>query len=46
MKDKHDLAARNLVWDLCNDLIMEIPELEDAEDLQKEFVEIYDSKMP
>ena len=35
MKDKNDLAARNLVWDLCNDLIMEIPELEDAEDLLK-----------
>lgn len=46
MKDKNDLAARNLIWDLCNDMIMEIPELEDAEDLQKEFVEIYDSKMP
>lgn len=46
MKDKNDLPARNLVWDLCNDMIMEIPELEDAEDLLKEFVELYHSKMP
>ena len=46
MKDKNDLPARNLVWELCNDLIMEIPELEDEEDLLKEFVEIYNSKMP
>ena len=47
MKDKNDLAARNLVWDLCNDMIMAIPELlEDAEELEKEFVELYNSKMP
>ena len=45
MKNQHSLPGRNVIWDLCNDLIMKIPELEDAEDLQKEFVELYDSKM-
>ena len=46
MKDQHSLPARNVIWDLCNDLIMKFPELEGEEDLQKEFVELYDSKMP
>ena len=44
MKDQHSLLARNVIWDLCNDFIYQIPELEEEEDLQKEFVELYDSK--
>ena len=46
MKDQHSLPARNVIWSMCNDLIMKCPELEEEEDLQKEFVELYDSKMP
>ena len=45
MQDKNDLPSRNLVWDLCNDLVLKIPELEEEEVLQKEFVELYNSKM-
>ena len=44
MKDQHSLPVRNVIWDLCNDFIYQIPELEEEEDLQKEFVELYDFK--
>ena len=43
IKDQHSLPARNVIWDLCNDFIMYYPELEGEEELQKEFVELYDS---
>ena len=42
IKDQHSLPARNGIWDLCNDFIMQYPELEGEEELQKEFVELYD----
>ena len=45
MKDQHSLPARNVIWDLFNDFRYQIPELEEEEDLKKEFVELYDSKM-
>ena len=45
MKDYHSFPAINVIFDLCNDFIYQIPELEEEEDLQKEFVELYDSKM-
>lgn len=44
IKDQHSLPARNVIWDLCNDFIMYYPELEGEEELQKEFVELYDAK--
>ena len=43
IKDQHSLPARNVIWDLCNDFIMYYPELEGEEELQKEFVELYDA---
>ena len=43
IKNQHSLPARNVIWDLCNDFIMYYPELEGEEELQKEFVELYDS---
>ena len=42
IKDQHSLPAKNVIWDLCNDFIMYYPELEGEEELQKEFVELYD----
>ena len=44
IKNQHSLPARNVIWDLCNDFIMYYPELEGEEELQKEFVELYDAK--
>ena len=42
IKNQHSLPARNVIWDICNDFIMYYPELEKEEELQKEFVELYD----
>ena len=42
MKDERYTSDKLLIWSMCNDLIMKFPELEGEEDLQKEFVELYD----
>ena len=41
MKDERYTSDKLLIWSICNDLIMKFPELEGEEDLQKEFVELY-----
>ena len=41
MKDERYTSDKLLIWSMCNDLIMKFPELEGEEDLQKEFVELY-----
>lgn len=42
MKDERYASDKLFIWSMCNDLIMKFPELEGEEDLQKEFVELYD----
>ena len=42
MKDTDLEAVRATVFELCNDFILNFPELEKEEELQKEFVELYD----
>ena len=42
MKDTDLEAVRATVWELCNDVIYNFPELEKEEELLKEFVELYD----
>ena len=42
MKDERYASDKLTIWSICNDLIMKFPELEVEEDLQKEFVELYD----
>lgn len=41
MKDTDLEAVRATVFELCNDFILNFPELEKEEELQKEFVELY-----
>lgn len=44
MKDERYASDKLTIWSICNDLIMKFPELEGEEDLQKEFVELYNNK--
>lgn len=43
MRDADSSSAREAIWSLCNDFIMWYPELEGEEELQKQFVELYET---
>lgn len=44
IQDERYTSDKLTIWSICNDLIMKFPELEGEEDLQKEFVDLYNKK--